>query len=155
MKPWEELLLYWRSKHILGRPPRRQDIDPILDIPHLVSNLLLVDVLPEGYRYRLVGSAIVDLHMEELTGRMAGSSQFASRVRRETLRAYDIVRTEQRPRILHGMLNAFDPPSVVATVLPLLALNGETDMLLAGVFTDKEKEPVGQINYLVILESPS
>jgi hypothetical protein len=81
MEPWNELLAYWQAKHIGDRPPSRQDIDPVIDLPHLAANLLIADVTPEGYRYRLVGSAVVERHKEEMTGKLAGSSKFMQRVR--------------------------------------------------------------------------
>src|ERR1700719_3940275 len=47
---------YWRSK-VAGRTmPRRADIDPT-EIPKLLPDVMLVDVLPQGrYRYRLIGT---------------------------------------------------------------------------------------------------
>src|SRR5580693_6483338 len=81
MEPWQELLAYWRGKHVDGRPPARRDIDPVIDIPKLVANLMLADVLEGGYRYRLGGSAIVARHNQELTGRMAGNSPLIRGVR--------------------------------------------------------------------------
>ena len=47
---------YWRSK-VRGRAmPRRADLDPT-EIPQLLPDDMLVDVLPQGrYRYRLIGT---------------------------------------------------------------------------------------------------
>jgi hypothetical protein len=40
MELWKELPVYWQANHVDGRPPSRQDIDPAVDLPHLVANLL-------------------------------------------------------------------------------------------------------------------
>ena len=49
--------------------PRRVDIDPI-DIPKLLPDLMLVDVLPAGrYRYRLIGTENAEAHGVHATGR--------------------------------------------------------------------------------------
>ncbi|HLG88357.1 MAG TPA: PAS domain-containing protein [Alphaproteobacteria bacterium] len=55
------LLRYWRSKGHDGTIPRRADIEP-LEIPRLLPNLLLWDVVDDDYECRLSGSE-VDLSM--------------------------------------------------------------------------------------------
>ncbi len=47
---------YWRCKVAGSAIPRRSDIDPT-EIPRLLPDVMLVDVLPQGrYRYRLIGT---------------------------------------------------------------------------------------------------
>jgi PAS domain-containing protein len=47
---------YWRCKATGRAMPRRADIDPT-EIPNLLPDVMLVDVLPQGrYRYRLIGT---------------------------------------------------------------------------------------------------
>ena len=47
---------YWRGKAAGRAMPRRADIDPT-EIPKLLRDVMLVDVLPRGrYRYRLIGT---------------------------------------------------------------------------------------------------
>jgi hypothetical protein len=47
---------YWQSKTAGRAMPRRADIDPV-EIPRLLPDVMLVDVLPDGrYRYRLIGT---------------------------------------------------------------------------------------------------
>jgi len=60
---------YWRRK-IAGRAmPRRADIDPT-EIPRLLPEVMLVDVLPHGrYRYRLIGTENAQAHGINATGR--------------------------------------------------------------------------------------
>lgn len=55
--------LYWRSKYT-GDLPSRQDLDPI-QIPHLLPNIMLVDVYlsdqTQRLRFRLVGERHVEM----------------------------------------------------------------------------------------------
>lgn len=57
---------YWRARCAPdGGPPRRDDLDPLLDIPQAAPNLTLLDVerdaagRPVDYFFRLVGTRIV------------------------------------------------------------------------------------------------
>ena len=58
----QSALYYWRRQSA-GKPmPRRADNDPI-DIPKLLPDLMLVEVLPSGrYRYRLIGTENAEAH---------------------------------------------------------------------------------------------
>jgi hypothetical protein len=35
VSPWRELYDYWLSRHMDGRPPSRDTLDPPIDLPHL------------------------------------------------------------------------------------------------------------------------
>ena len=155
MEPWKELLVYWQAKHVDDRPPRRQDIDPVVDLPRLAANLLIADVVPEGYRYRLVGSAVVERHQEEMTGKLAGSSKFTQRVRPQLLENFDAVRDEQMPRLLKSGVSAASGHATAMTiVLPLVANTGETEKLLVGVFYDRRFDAIDQVDYLDMSRPP-
>jgi len=67
----EALYRYWLSKSA-GRPmPEKRDLDPT-DIPTLLPHILLWEVLSEGgYRCRLAGTRIVEVHGRELKGMTA------------------------------------------------------------------------------------
>src|SRR5690349_7676726 len=59
---------YWRRKAAGRKMPRRADIDPT-EIPKLLPDVMLVDVLPEGrYRYRLIGTENAAAHGMNATG---------------------------------------------------------------------------------------
>ena len=61
---------YWRAKSGADDPvPRRRDIDPV-ELPDLLPNLMLVDVErnPLRFRYRLVGTRVVDFSYHDFTG---------------------------------------------------------------------------------------
>jgi hypothetical protein len=60
---------YWRGKLARRAMPRRADIDPT-EIPKLLPDVMLVDVLPQGrYRYRLIGTENTVAHGMNATGR--------------------------------------------------------------------------------------
>jgi hypothetical protein len=60
---------YWRRKAAGRAMPRRGDIDPI-EIPQMLPDVMLVDVLPDGrYRYRLIGTENTQAHGINATGR--------------------------------------------------------------------------------------
>ncbi|RED51605.1 PAS domain-containing protein [Aestuariispira insulae] len=57
---------YWQSKRKGSRFPERSDIDP-LEITSLLGHVFLADILdetPTDYRYRLVGTDIVEIDGE-------------------------------------------------------------------------------------------
>ena len=59
---------YWERSRPGEGLPGRQHLDP-LDIPELLPNLLLIDVLsPENFRYRLVGTALAARVGRDTTG---------------------------------------------------------------------------------------
>jgi hypothetical protein len=64
---WQQLFDYWQSlTETSGRLPRRREIDPVALPPDLLPNIFLIDVVRSGdgtpprFRFRLLGSAIVD-----------------------------------------------------------------------------------------------
>ena len=62
---------YWRSVHPKsGGLPGRQHIDPV-DIPTLLPNTWLIDVArnPYRFRFRLIGTQVVDYAGEDNTGK--------------------------------------------------------------------------------------
>lgn len=61
---------YWCSKRVGDRLPGRRDIEP-LEIPQLLPFVLLSDVRsgdPVAIRYRLVGTAVVEMNGRDFTG---------------------------------------------------------------------------------------
>jgi hypothetical protein len=57
---------YWQRKGESKGMPARADIDP-LDIPQLLANIFLIDVVPgepRRFRFRLVGTRITELEGE-------------------------------------------------------------------------------------------
>ncbi len=65
----QHMYRYWRAKCRDGRLPRRADLDPV-DIPRLLSHLILVEVVDDArrYVYRLVGTKEVEIRGRDPTG---------------------------------------------------------------------------------------
>ncbi len=64
--PFQEFYAYWRDKGGEKVMPSRADLDP-LEIPRLLPSLFLIDVVsgsPRRFRFRLVGTRIVELEGE-------------------------------------------------------------------------------------------
>ena len=64
-----EILDYWHGKRGQHFAPSRADIEP-LDLVPVLPRIMLADALsdPPGFRYRLSGTGISDVHGTELTG---------------------------------------------------------------------------------------
>jgi hypothetical protein len=62
---------YWRGKQGDRLFPARADFDPLLEIPKLVRNMMLLDVLhePLDFRYRLIGDKLRHHMAENWVGR--------------------------------------------------------------------------------------
>jgi hypothetical protein len=68
----QDALTYWESKRAGRAMPARRDLDPVLEIPRLVPWVVLVDVLrnPLDFRFRLIGTGIVDRSHANYTGKL-------------------------------------------------------------------------------------
>ena len=62
---------YWRGKQGGRLFPARADFDPLLEIPKLIRNMMLLDVLhePLDFRYRLIGDKLRHHMAENWVGR--------------------------------------------------------------------------------------
>lgn len=88
---------YWRRKAAGRAMPCRADIDPT-DIPALLRDTMLVDVLPDGrYRYRLIGTANTQAHGVSATGRYLDEVLPGDEYKAHVLRLYDECVRECRP----------------------------------------------------------
>jgi hypothetical protein len=65
---------YWGQRCGIGGMPGRRDIDPV-DIPHLLPHIALVDIerVPLRFRYRLVGTRMVEVLGWDPTGQYLDS----------------------------------------------------------------------------------
>lgn len=88
---------YWRQKAAGRQMPRRADIDPT-EIPKLLPNIVLVDVLPGGrYRYRLIGTAIAEAQGVNVTGRYLDEVLPGPEYKAHILGLYDECVRSRRP----------------------------------------------------------
>jgi hypothetical protein len=68
----QDALTYWENKRAGRRMPARRDLDPVFEIPTLLRWIILVDVLrdPLDFRYRLIGSGVVDRFRRNYPGKL-------------------------------------------------------------------------------------
>lgn len=129
------LRTYWASRHRGDRPPSRRDIDPIVELPDLVSHLMLIDCLPDRFVYRLVGSALVNFFGVDTTGRVLGTTLPKSPVTAIWLDALNKVRTQAAETSLN--LNYNHRTAVNELIfLPLCGDDRTVEMILGGCFFD-------------------
>jgi len=69
---------YWMALRGDRQLPARKDIDPLLMPRGFLPNIMLIDVLhnPRGFRYRLVGTNVVNATGEDRTGRSFDEVKF-------------------------------------------------------------------------------
>ncbi len=137
IEPWEELYLYWLAKHVDGRPPSRADIDPMIDLPHLASSLLMIDLRPEGNKYRLVGSEIVSRFGLDHTGKNVGTSGLDERRLDVWRQAVDAAAGGGKPHLLVSRYPGVGKIQTVALLLPLAPDADGMGKLLGAAFFDQ------------------
>jgi hypothetical protein len=69
---------YWRGKATGGQIPRRAAIDPI-ELADVLSCLIIVEVVGDRFRYRLVGTEVAANAGGDFTGAFLDAQEFANR----------------------------------------------------------------------------
>lgn len=142
-----EVHAYWRAKCGDRAMPARADLDPI-DIPELLPNLILIDVIPPSgrLRVRLVGTWIVNQFGRDYTGRYLDEIDFGE-AQDEIVREYSAaaaaaypVCSDHRYRNLGGQI--YD---IERLILPLSEDGERVSMLLIVLdFTERSASPPRQ-----------
>lgn len=132
-----EFHAYWQSKRRGDALPARGDIDPV-EIPKLLRSLVLMDVVrvDDGvrFRYRLIGSEIVDMHQENFTNRWMDETISPKAGARVIANLRQIVESRE-PHVWRNKMPVEGREHVVYTRLICpLADDGETVDTLAAVF---------------------
>lgn len=135
--PLQELFDYWSNRLTRQHLPSRQQIDPV-DIPHLLSILSLVDVEehPRRFRYRLMGTRVVDWFRRDFTGCYLGDSGTASQDDELLRRGYNTVVDTRAPLVDVNCTPHLDRPyrQYEQLVLPLENHDDRrVNMLLVGM----------------------
>jgi len=136
---------YWDAKRGEREFPARADIDP-LDLPALLPNIFLVDVLPADapdqngtgqpqFRYRLAGTRVDEIHGQSLTGKMPSDIKTAE-IANEVESQYRQVLVDRRPRCDHVVLLARDHSfwHYERLILPLSEDGVSINMLLCAIY---------------------
>jgi hypothetical protein len=144
------LYRYWERKRARRLMPARTDIDP-LDLKPLLGHLFLLEAHPArgSFRYRLAGSAIVEMVGRELTGLCLEDIDLTSGL--GPLREQSaIVARRKEPHVLSVLLAARLRRYLCKQLLLPLSSDGENvDMLLgAALYT-----PMGEEKPLLRLAS--
>ena len=140
---WSTLYRYWLSKHVDGRPPSRKDIDPLIEIPSLIANLMLIAIEPAGYRNQLIGTAIVNRVGHDDTGRLIDRALFGPTSLPAWLALMDKVTRTQRPQRVKVRIAPSEKERMLTLMLPLVGRDGQTEGIFSGCFFEGSAEPLG------------
>ncbi|MBK8160454.1 MAG: PAS domain-containing protein [Rhodospirillaceae bacterium] len=93
---------YWNSRRQGRAAPARADLDPLIDIPRLVPNVMLFDVRhePLDFRWRLVGSKVRQNFWHDYTGQWFSEDPNYSNRESSVWRSLDLVERNQQPVLL-------------------------------------------------------
>lgn len=135
--PWEELYRYWLARHADGKPPTRSAIDPMIDLHHMASNLIVIDVFPGHADYRLVGSQVVRHFGVDHTGKSVGTSGVDKTQLHAWSDAVAYVVAEGEPFMLASHYPGVGRAKVVALLLPLSPDGDGARKLFGATFFDQ------------------
>jgi hypothetical protein len=127
-------LAYWRAKRGSRSMPSRRDIDPV-EVRKLLPNLQLIERVVSGrWRFRLIGTALVEAFGRDYTGQFPDELFDAARAKsiRET---HDAVRDARRPMFLRSRYVTTKDVDIVANrlYLPLSDDDIEVNMILGAL----------------------
>jgi hypothetical protein len=119
------LYRYWESKRAGRAMPARGDLNPA-EVPGLLPHLMLIEVVGEQFRYRLVGSRVVQDFGRELTGTFVGSHVNPPEYARAICSIYARVCVDRQPVFTTGEYRSPSKLShIVSRLLVPLAEDGE------------------------------
>lgn len=133
-EPLAALYQYWEEKKGSGKILRRDHFDPV-DVPDLLSHLILLDVVDGGknFHYRLVGTHIVTAIGRDFTGETViqfhkGHEDIS------VIDGYFAVLEAGEPQLENRSLQNIgrDYITYERLLLPMSRSNGPTDSVLAG-----------------------
>jgi hypothetical protein len=131
---FRDLKAYWNAKRGARAMPRRADIDP-LDLRTHLGGLVIVEVLagPERFRFRLVGTKVVEAYGRDSTGKTVeqvfrddpAGGGFLNEFFGAVVERHAAIRARGPIRPAHQILRDSD-----ALLLPLDAGDGTVGMIL-------------------------
>lgn len=129
-------LAYWMGKRRDRPMPSRRDIEPA-EIPRLLANLQLIDVIDGGsrFRYRLIGTALVDAFGRDYTGKHL-DKLFPDERGAFAQGLYQAVCNARHPMFLRNTYNTTRAVDIVANRLYLpLSEDGANVNVILGALT--------------------
>jgi hypothetical protein len=131
---WRELYSYWRERHRDGAPPSRADIDPPIDIPKLLPNIIIFDRVDGHFRIRLAGSEVVRRAGRDATG-LTLDKEMKDYHGIVTLLGYLGRVIETGEPVIYSVARGNDTAfGAIGMLLPLAGADGKPEMVLGGVF---------------------
>jgi len=127
-------LAYWRSKRGSRSMPSRRDIDPV-EVPRLLPNLQLIEIVAGGrWRYRLIGTALVEAFGRDYTGQFPDELFDAPRAR-SIIETHNAVRHARQPMFLRSRYITTKDVDIVANrlYLPLSDDDRDVNMILGAL----------------------
>lgn len=130
------LLSYWQEKAAGREMPSRRDIDPA-EMRRLLPHIYMVDVAPAAphFRFRLIGTEIVQLLGRDFTGRAIDEASYGSAAA-PLARIMRTVVERRRPVGFQGRIfyiRGQEWRRVESVLLPLSGQDGAIDIILAGL----------------------
>ena len=132
------VLAYWEERRGSRRMPARRDLDPV-DLAPVLPHLQLIDVVPPNrFRYRLVGTALVEVFGHDYTGRFVDELLLGTGRAELITCVFTTVRDRARPVFLQARyFTAKNVDFMTNRVyLPLSENDGEVNMMLAALSFD-------------------
>lgn len=127
-------LAYWRAKRGDRAMPSRRDIDPV-ELRSLLPHLQLIEIVADRFRYRLIGTALVEAMGRDYTGRYPDDLFEGPRAKMIT-DVYEAVRARQEPMFLRSRYMTTKDIDLVANRLYLpLAEDGRAVNMILGALT--------------------
>lgn len=130
------LYAYWNKIRGNRDMPSRADFDPV-DIPHLLPNIILIDVErdPLRFRIRLYGTAIGSLRGRDLTGHYLDEPKVSNIVDLAVQANTELVENRQ-PSYIHAPYPHYTGKfgHFYRLALPLSANGTDVNMILAGFY---------------------
>lgn len=136
---WRELYSYWHGLQSEGHPPSRADIDPPLQIPRLLPNLMLIDAVNGDFQMRLVGSEVsrragrdpTGLRLDPQVIRDRGIPAFVGFLQKTVETRSPVIYSVER-----GDQTAF---GAIGLLLPLSGPDHEVTMIFGGLFYETSR----------------
>jgi hypothetical protein len=132
----KQLHTYWEGKRGARPAPTRAEIDPA-EIVRLLPHVFLIDAVgvPPCFRYRLVGTGVVELTGRDLTGHFVDDNlapaKFAALVE-----PYETVIRQASPVAKHGRtiwIEKREAQEVEVLLLPIANAQGDITIILGSV----------------------
>lgn len=134
---------YWQRRRGARAMPARADIQPA-DIPRLLRHVYLLDVLPapRDFRFRLIGTGIIERYGEDHTGKRIGEV-FAEPTLSLARRLFATAADEQRPVRASGPVAWRNDEHVTfeLVALPLAEDGGGVNMIFGAMVFEPRLTP--------------